>query len=506
MSLNQNSPLAELKIRLAELSDLRAAAAVLSWDQMALMPPGAGAARARQLATMERLAHEQATDPGLGRLLEELQPLAGSLSDDSPDAALIRVATRDYEREVKVPPKFTAEFSEHTSRTYEAWAKARAEKNFRLVQPLLEKTLDYSRQLANFYPGYQHIADPLIDGLDEGLTVATIRPLFAQLRPELTALVREITAQPAPDDSCLKQHFPEADQWRFGVSVAQQMGYDFNRGRQDKSPHPFTTSFSIDDVRITTRIKEDRLSEALFSTIHESGHALYEQGIDPVWEATPLASGTAMGVHESQSRLWENLVGRSRHFWEYFYPKLQAVFPQQLGRVDRETFYRALNKVERSLIRTDADEVTYNLHVMIRFDLELAMLEGKLAVADLPAAWNERYRSDLGITPPDDSLGVLQDMHWYSGTIGGYFQSYTLGNILSAQFFDAALAAHPQIPAEIAAGRFQTLHGWLKEHIYQYGRQLSGTEIVQRATGKPITIEPYVRYLKSKYGELYALN
>jgi len=210
-----------------------------------------------------------------------------------------------------------------------------------------------------------------------------------------------------------------------------------------------------------------------------------------------------MGVHESQSRLWENLVGRSRHFWQYFYPKLQEVFPQQLGQVDFEVFYHALNKVERSLIRTDADEVTYNLHVMIRFDLELAMLEGKLAVADLREAWNERYRTDLGVTPPDDGLGVLQDMHWYSGTIGGYFQSYTLGNIMSAQFYEAALAHHPQIPTEIAAGRFETLHGWLKTNIYQYGRQLSGTTIVQRATGKPITIEPYVRYLKNKYRELY---
>jgi carboxypeptidase Taq len=498
-----NHTLTELKNSLAEISDLKAAAAVLSWDQMALMPPGAAAARARQLATMERLAHEKATAPELGRLLDELQPLLEGLSPDSPDAALIRVAARDFERAAKIPPKFTAEFSEHTSRTYEAWARARAQKDFQIVRPLLEKTLDYSRQLANFYPGYQHIADPLIDELDEGLTVAVIRPLFAQLREELTRLVGAITARPAPDDSCLKQHFPEADQWRFGLNVAERLGYDFNRGRQDKSPHPFTTSFSIDDVRITTRIKENRLSEALFSTIHETGHALYEQGIDPRWEATPLASGTAMGVHESQSRLWENLVGRSRHFWQYFYPKLQEVFPQQLGQVDFEVFYHALNKVERSLIRTDADEVTYNLHVMIRFDLELAMLEGKLAVADLREAWNERYRTDLGVTPPDDGLGVLQDMHWYSGTIGGYFQSYTLGNIMSAQFYEAALAHHPQIPTEIAAGRFETLHGWLKTNIYQYGRQLSGTTIVQRATGKPITIEPYVRYLKNKYRELY---
>ncbi len=499
---NPQELLSELKTRLAEISDLKAAIAVLSWDQMVFMPSGAGAARARQLATLERIAHEQSIDPAIGKLLEQLRPWAESQPAEAAEAALVQVAARDYEREVKVPPKFTAEFSEHTSRTYEAWAKARAEKNFQVVRPLLEKTLDYSRQLANFYPGYEHIADPLIDGLDEGLKVAVIRPLFAALRQELTALVNEIASRPAPDDRCLKQQFSEPDQWRFGLEVAQRLGYDFTRGRQDKSPHPFTTSFSINDVRITTRVKENQLSEALFSTIHETGHALYEQGVNQRWEATPLAGGTAMGVHESQSRLWENLVGRSRHFWKFFYPKLQAIFPQLEG-VNFETFYRALNKVERSLIRTDADEVTYNLHVMIRFDLELAMLEGQLAVADLPAAWNERYRSDLGVIPPDDGWGVLQDMHWYSGTIGGYFQSYTLGNIMSAQFYAAALAAHPAIPAEIEAGEFGTLHGWLKENIYQYGRQLSGTEIIRRATGRAITIEPYVRYLKGKYGELY---
>lgn len=498
-----NNPLQQLKTRLAEITDLKAAIAILSWDQMALMPPGGAAARARQLATLERLAHEKFIDPGIGKLLDELQPALKTLPAGSAEAALIRVTARDYERAVKIPSQFSAEFSEHSSRTYEAWAKARAAKDFGIVRPLLEKTLDYSRKMANFYPGYEHIDDPLIDALDEGLKVSMIKPLFAELRRELVPLVRQITERPQVDDSCLKQQFKEAAQWQFGLHVAQLLGYDFNRGRQDKSPHPFTTSFSIDDVRITTRIKETQLTEALFSTIHETGHALYEQGINPALEATPLASGTAMGVHESQSRLWENLVGRSRSFWTYFYPKLQEIFPEQLGKVELETFYRAINKVERSLIRTDADEVTYNLHVMIRFDLELDLLEGRLAVADLPEAWKERYRADLGVVPPDDALGALQDMHWYSGTIGGYFQSYTLGNILSAQFYEAALAAHPGIPAEIAKGNFQTLHGWLKENIYQYGRELTGTEIVQRVTGKPITIEPYVRYLKTKYGELY---
>lgn len=493
----------ELKKRLAEISDLRAAIAILSWDQMALMPPGGAAARARQLATIEGLAHEKAIDPELGKLLDTLQPFVDNLPHDSADASLIRVATRDYEREIKIPSSFAVEFSEHTSRTYEIWAKARNERNYKIVEPFLAKTLDYSRRLANFYPGYQHIADPLIDALDEGLTVSTVRPLFEELRRELIPLVNHIVSFPPADDLCLKQRFDAAKQWQFGLKVAEALGYDITRGRQDKSPHPFTTSFSISDVRITTRIKENQLTEALFSTIHETGHALYEQGINPELEGTPLATGTAMGVHESQSRLWENLVGRSRHFWEHYYPELQKVFPDQLGKVSLDAFYRAVNKVERSLIRTDADEVTYNLHVMIRFDLELDMLEGKLAVSDLREAWNERYRTDLGIVPPDDSVGVLQDMHWYSGTIGGYFQSYTIGNILSAQIYEAALTAHPEITGEIAGGRFETLRQWLKKNIYQYGRELSGTEIVRRVTGQPMTIEPYIRYLKTKYGELY---
>ncbi len=497
--------LQELKDRLAEISDIKAAIAVLSWDQMTLMPPGGTEARGRQMATLERLSHEMFISPEIGKILDALQPFLQQLPPDSAEAALIKVTSRDYQKAVKIPPSFAAEFSAHSSRTYEAWTRARAEKSFRVVEPFLEKTLELSRQMAQFFPGYRHIADPLIDQLDEGMTVAIIRPLFQKLRNELIPLLEAITSQPPADDSCLRHNFPEAEQLRFGLEVAKSIGYDFNRGRQDKSPHPFTTSFSINDVRITTRVKENFLAEALFSTIHETGHALYEQGINPDFEATSLANGAAMSVHESQSRLWENLVGRSLNFWRYFYPKLQSVFPDQLKTISLETFYRAINKVERSLIRTDADEVTYNLHVMLRFNLETEMLEGKLAVKDLPEAWNERYRTDLGVQPPNEAMGVLQDMHWYSGAIGGYFQSYTLGNILSAQFFDAAIKAIPKIPSEIAAGNFSSLHHWLKEHIYQYGRQYSATEIIERATGSPLDIQPYIKYLRTKYGELYKL-
>ncbi|GIV96696.1 MAG: carboxypeptidase Taq [Herpetosiphonaceae bacterium] len=494
-----------LKHHLVEINDLRSAAALLHWDQSTYMPPGGAAARGRQIATLSRLAHEKFIDPAVGTLLEELMPYAEQLPPDSDDARLIQVTFKDYERAVRVPPDFTAELSNHQAAGYEAWIAARPANNFAAVRPLLEKTVELSRQLADFFPGYEHIADPLIDFADPGMTAATISALFAELRQELVPIVKAITEQPVADDSCLRKHYPEDKQLAFGVQVIKRFGYDFERGRQDKTHHPFMTKFSLGDVRITTRVKEHDLSEALFSTMHESGHALYEQGICQDYEGTPLASGVSAGVHESQSRLWENLVGRSWGFWNYFYPKLQDVFPEQLGSVPLETFYRAINKVERSLIRTDADEVTYNLHVMMRFDLELALLEGKLEVRDLPEAWRERFKADLGIVPPDDRDGVLQDVHWFADVVGGVFQGYTIGNILSAQFFDAALRAHPSIRDEISMGEFGTLHGWLKKNVYHHGRKYSVPELIERATGSKLTIEPYIRYLRTKYGELYAL-
>ncbi len=317
-----------------------------------------------------------------------------------------------------------------------------------------------------------------------------IRAIFAELREQLVPIVQAITDQTVVDNSCLHRGYPESEQLAFSLSVAQQMGYDLQRGRQDKTLHPFMTNFSINDVRITTRVYEHDLSQGLFSTIHEMGHALYEMGVAPEFEGTPLAGGVSSGVHESQSRLWENLVGRSRPFWNYFYPQLQKTFHSQLADVPQETFYRAINQVARSLIRTDADEVTYNLHVMIRFDLELQLLEGTLAVRDLPEAWNERYRSDLGVVPSSDREGVLQDVHWYTGRIGGMFQGYTLGNLISAQFFEAALNAHPEIPNQIEQGNFTTLHEWLKATIYQHGRKYSPSELIERVTGAPLSTTP----------------
>lgn len=492
----------ELKTRLHEVNDLQSAAAVLYWDQATYMPPGGAEGRGRQLATLSQLAQEKFIDPAVGRLLEELQPYEASLPYDSDDASLLRVTRRLYQRASKLPPEFVAEIANHAARSYQAWTTARPANDFATMQPLLEKTLELSRRAAEYYgwPDGGHVADPLIEEADYGMTVATLRPLFAALREQLTPLVVAIQQQPAVDDSFLYRHYPEQQQWDFGVQVIERFGYDFQRGRQDKTHHPFMIKFGPGDVRITTRFRENDLGDGLFSTMHESGHAMYEQGVSLALAGTPLDGGASAGVHESQSRLWENLVGRSRPFWGYYYPRLQAVFPEQLGDVPLDAFYRAINKVQPSLIRVDADEVTYNLHVIIRFELELALLEGKLAVRDLPEAWRASYRDYLGVDVPDDRDGVLQDMHWYYSQIGGGFQGYTLGNILSATFWQAANAAHPEIEAQMAEGRFDALLGWLRANIHQHGSKFTAAELVQRITGAPVSIEPYTGYLKGKYG------
>ncbi|MFO7538436.1 MAG: carboxypeptidase M32 [Chloroflexota bacterium] len=495
--------LQELKQRLLEVDDLNSAAALLNWDQSTYMPPGGAAARGRQMATLGRLAHEKFTDPAIGRLLDSLDNYGQSLPYDSDEASLIRVTRKEYEKATKVPAPLLSEFYGHSSASYQVWAQARPENDFAAVAPYLEKTLDFSRRIADCFPGYDHIADPLIDFSDEGMKAESIRALFAELRQEMVPLVETIINQPEIDNSCLHHHYPENDQLAFGEAVIRQYGYDFQRGRQDKTHHPFMTKFSLGDVRITTRVKENDLGEALFSTLHEAGHAMYEQGIRPELEATPLGGGTSAGIHESQSRLWENLVGRSRPFWQHYYPQLQAAFPDQLSDVGLDTFYPAINKVQRSLIRTDADEVTYNLHVMIRFDLELALLEGTLAIKDLPDAWHGRYQSDLGLQAPDNRDGVLQDVHWFSGAIGGSFQGYTLGNIMSALFYEQALQKYPSIPEEIGQGQFESLHSWLRENIYQHGSKFTANELIERVSGEPLTITPYINYLKQKFGEIY---
>jgi carboxypeptidase Taq len=497
--------LAELKTRLREIIDLRASSYVLNWDQATYMPPGGADARGRQLAMLSQLAHERLIAPAVGRLIEGLIPYSETLPPGNNDAGIIRTARRGYEKAIKVPAGYVARVSAHSSASYQAWTKARPANDFRSMVPYLEKTLDLSREYSEYFAPFAHIADPHIDYADEGMTTATIRKLFGELKRGLVPLLDAICAQPEADDSCLHRDFPKSTQLDFAKLAAERIGYDFERGRLDLTHHPFCTRFSAGDVRITTRVNENDLGDAFFSTVHESGHAMYEQGVDVALAATPAGHGVSAGVHESQSRLWENIVARSRGFWEYFYPPLRQRFSTQLSGVPLDTFHRAINKVARSLIRTDADEVTYNLHIMLRFDLELRLLEGKLAVKDLAEAWRAAMQADLGVAPPDDRDGCLQDVHWYSDMIGGAFQSYTIGNILAAQFYAAALKAHPELPDEIRRGEFGTLHGWLRENLYRHGAKFAPNDIIKRATGSPMSMKPYLGYLREKYGALYRL-
>jgi carboxypeptidase Taq len=497
--------LAELKARLREIADLRAAGAVLSWDQATFMPEGGAAARGRQMAMLSRLAHERAVAPDIGGLIDALIPYGESLPQDSDDACLIRVARRDFEKAIKVPSDYVARASAHWAASYQEWTRARPANDFKSMVPYLERTLDLSREYSEFFAPYAHVADPHIDDADEGMNAASVSKLFGELKRGLLPLVDAICDQPEADDSCLRQDFAKPSQLEFARHAAEQIGYDFQRGRLDLTHHPFCTKFSAGDVRITTRVNDRDLGDALFSTLHEAGHAMYEQGVDPALAGTPLGHGVSAGVHESQSRLWENIVARSRGFWEHFYPLLQRAFADELASVPLTTFHRAINKVARSLIRTDADEVTYNLHVMLRFDLELKMLEGRLAVKDLAEAWRAAMQADLRVTPPDDRDGCLQDVHWYSGAIGGAFQGYTIGNILAAQFYAAALKARPEIPSEIPRGEFATLRDWLRANICRHGSKFPPNELVPRATGSVMSMEPYFGYLREKYGALYKL-
>jgi carboxypeptidase Taq len=378
--------LVELKERLREISDLNAAGDILNWDQATYMLEGGAGARGRQRAMLNRLAHERAVEPALGGLIDALTRYGESLPYDSDDASLIRVARRDFQKNIKIPSDHVERATAHCSTSYEAWTRARPTNDFATMLPYLERTLDLSREYSSYFAPYNHVADPHIDDADEGMTAASISGLFGELKRQLVRMVHAICEQPVVDDSSLRQAFPKTAQFDFALHAAKSLGYDLQRGRLDLTHHPFCSRFSAGDIRITTRVNENDLGDALFSTLHEAGHAMYEQGISAALDGTPLGQGASAGVHESQSRLWENVVGRSRGFWEHFYPRLQRIFAEQLSGVPLDVFHRAINKVARSLIRTDADEVTYNLHIMLRFDLESKLLEGELCVKDLPEA------------------------------------------------------------------------------------------------------------------------
>lgn len=496
--------LTKLKRRVGELADLGAAIHLLHWDLETYMPSGGVTYRAAQLALLGRLEHELFVADEVGEWLDAAAREVEGLPVDADDVRAVAVTRRDWTRARRVPAAWVEEFARLGSLAQHAWREARAGAGFGHFQGHLERLVAARREYAAFFAPYESVYDPLLEDYEPGMTAARIRTLFGELRPVLVALVAELRARGrAVDAACLTGEFDEAAQEAFGLHVLQRMGFDLARGRQDRSTHPFTSPLSPGDVRITTRFDRRLLSSALFSSMHEGGHALYEQGIAEEYARGALGRAASLGLHESQSRLWENVVGRSRGFWSHFYPELQARFPS-LGGVPLETFYRAINRVEPSLIRVEADEVTYNLHVMLRADLELALLGGELAVADLPAAWNERMREYLGLVPPDDARGVLQDIHWSGGSFG-YFPTYCLGNLAAVQLWDAAVRADAELPASIARGELGRLRKWLRANVHRHGRKYEPDELLRRATGRPVEAGPYVAYLRAKYGELYGL-
>jgi carboxypeptidase Taq len=504
MAEKRESPLKQLKDRLATISDLNSANGLLFWDRQTYMPEGGIAGRAEQMATLSKLAHEMFVDEATGNLLDAV----GKPDPSSEEGAMLRRAQREYERATKLPAELVAELTRTTALAEPAWVKAREEADWPLFASHLEKIVPLKREAAEHLGYEDHPYDTLLEGYEPGAKKAQLEKMFQELKEGIVPLVRAVAEQKEKNEdrsAPLYGEFDEAGQEEFGKTVISAFGYDWKRGRQDRSVHPFCINFGPGDVRVTTRFEEGWLAPALFSTMHEAGHALYEQGINANYARTPLGGGTSMGVHESQSRLWENLVGRSRPFWSHYYPKLKEEFPETLGGLNLETFYRAINALEPSLIRVEADEVTYNLHILLRFELEVALLEGTLSTADLPTAWNARIEEYLGVTPKNDAEGVLQDVHWSNGLFG-YFPTYTIGNVLSVQFFDEAVKNHPEIPDQMKKGEFFTLLGWLRENIHRHGSRYYPDELVERVTGRPLDTTPYLRYLKDKFGELYDLT
>lgn len=485
-----------------KLADFGGIGALLGWDQSTFLPAQAAEGRARQQSLLASVQHAHATDADYGKRLERVS----GRSDLSPEQArMVELARKEFEKATRFPAAFVSEFSHHTGESYSAWTQARPDADFGRMVPFLEKTLDLSLQAASYFPEFADPLDYFIGESDEGMTAAEVGRVFDELRTELVPLADAVIGAGAPRTDFLGRTYPQAEQLRFGESVIRDYGYDFTRGRQDLTHHPFMTRLGGHDVRITTRVKEQDPTEALYSTLHEAGHALYEQGIHADYLGTPLGMGVSAGVHESQSRLWENVVGRSRAFWAAYFGDWRDTFPEQLADVTEEEMYRAVNAVSRSLIRTDADELTYNLHVMTRFGLERDLLGGRLAVRDLNDAWHAAYEQNLGLRAPTDADGVLQDVHWYFGPIGGAFQGYTIGNVLSAQFYAAAEAALPDLEGDIARKDFSRLHGWLRENVYQHGRRYAPDDLIRRATGEGLSAGPYLAYLKGKYGELYGV-
>jgi carboxypeptidase Taq len=489
-----------------EIHDLNATQALLGWDLEVMMPEKAAPLRAKQMATLAKLSHQMLTGEQMRVALKALREKAVEAQLDDTQKALVREVGRSFDKSCKIPVALLQEMVETTSSAHPIWVEARANKNFRQFEPVLEKIVRLNQQMADVL-GYENSPyDALLDEYEPGLTVSQLEPLFGDLKAELVPLLKAIQASGyVPDTGLLTSgFFPAQKQIDFSRQVLTRMGFDFDAGRLDLSAHPFSSGSSALDVRLTTRIDESDVFSALSSSMHEGGHGMYEQGINPALARTPLAEGTSLGIHESQSRMWENQVGRSRVFWKFFFPKLQEQFPE-LKKSTLDEFYRAINRVQASFIRVEADEVTYNLHIMVRYEIEKALIEGRMTVSEIPEAWNAKYQEYLGVTPPDDALGCLQDIHWSHGSFG-YFPTYTLGNLYAAQFFGTAKKQIPDLEGQIAQGNLQILKQWLNKEIHWVGKSERAETIVHRVTGEPLSARYFTNYLWSKFSEIYPIQ
>ncbi len=493
----------DLKRRLNLISDLGAAQGLLSWDQETQMPPDAARVRGLQMASLAGLSHQMFISDETRALLDAAEQ-SGTANEI--DADLLRVTRRDYDKATKLPTAFVEELTQARSEAHHAWIKARAENDFAHFAPHLSRVLDLTRRYAELTGQGGHPYDALLDDYEPGMKTAQVREMFADLRERTLPLLGKIVAAgDATDYGVLSRSFPAAAQREFSLKVAAEaFGLQPDFSRLDVSAHPFQTNFSADDLRITTRFDEQYFPMSLFGTWHETGHAMYEYGVDRELERTPLSRGASLGVHESQSRMFENLLGRSRTFWQRYFGEFAGAAPEVAAGQDAESIYRAVNRVQPSLIRVEADEVTYNFHIMLRFELELALLEGELTVEALPAAWNAKMQQYLGLTPPSDAEGVLQDIHWSSGLIG-YFPTYSLGNLLSVQLLEAARRV-PEIAEGIEQADYAPLREWLRVNVHQYGRRRTPGQIVEAATGQPLSADAYVKYLFDKYADIYGLD
>ena len=487
------------KTKMQKIADVKYASAVLQWDQETYLPPKGNDFRGQQIATLSEIAHQLFTDKKMGELLEQLSSCEDLTSSEKRNISL---SNEDYKRNVKLSTAFVRQMSETVNQSYHAWAKARKENSFALFEKPLHELIQLKKQEADMLGYEQHPYNALMNDYDKGLTVSKVDSLFVELKTPLLNLLDSLKNKKSIDNSFLFQEFKKDNQWEFGLEILKRIGFDFEAGRQDISLHPFTTNFSSKDVRVTTRIDEHDFSNMTWSCLHEGGHALYEQGLPADQYGLPLGEYCSLSIHESQSRLWENCIGRGLPFWQHNFKLLTNSFPKQLKDINIEKFYKGINSVSPSLIRTEADELTYHFHVMIRYEIEKMLIEGSLPTKDIPACWNEMYQKYLGVKVPDDNRGCLQDIHWSHGSFG-YFATYSLGSLYAAQLYSTIEKKYPAVSEDLTNGKINSIQDWLKKEIYCNGRYYSSEELCEKATGETLQSSYFIEYATKKFSEIY---